>query len=154
MRLLQLKTRKGQRGSSLVEVVVAVAILAIFAAGVLNSFGYGFFITEVMRENQRATQIMLEKLETVRLYSWTQVNTPGFIPASFTEVYDPQSPTSPGITYTGTLSIDAMPGTSTSYGANMRQLTVTLNWVTGGRVPHSRTLTTFIAKDGLQNYVY
>jgi hypothetical protein len=35
----------------------------------------------------------------------------------------------------------------------MRQLTLTLNWATKG-LPRTRSVTTFISKDGLQNYVY
>ncbi len=146
-------TRKSKQGYSLVEVIVALAILGIAFGGLLNSFGYGFFVTQIVRENQRATQIILEKVEIVRLYSWDEVNTPGFIPREFTDVFDPQSTSSPGITYHGTLDITPYPG-GTSYAANLRQLVVTLTWNTGGKVPHTRTLATLIAKDGLQPYVY
>jgi type II secretory pathway pseudopilin PulG len=145
---------KPQAAGTLVETIVAITILVIMAAGILNSFGYGFFVTQVVRENQRATQIILEKFETFRLYSWSQVNSNGFIPPTFSEVYDPQSPAAPGITYQGTISVGNLPPPATSYSANLRQLTVNLSWTTGSRIPHTRTMTTLIAKDGLQNYVY
>jgi type II secretory pathway pseudopilin PulG len=77
---------KPQAAGTLVETIVAITILVIMAAGILNSFGYGFFVTQVVRENQRATQIILEKFETFRLYSWSQVNSNGFIPPTFSEV--------------------------------------------------------------------
>ncbi len=35
----------------------------------------------------------------------------------------------------------------------MRACTVTLNWKTGS-IPRSRSVTTYIARDGIQNYVY
>ena len=35
----------------------------------------------------------------------------------------------------------------------MKQLTLTLNW-TNQNIPSTRSLTTFIAQDGIQNYVY
>ena len=78
----------------------------------------------------------------------------GFVPATFTEVYDPQGVSSgnQGITYNGKVAVTSCP-LGTSYSSKLRQLTVTLNWTTRD-IPHTRTLTTYIAKDGLQNYVY
>jgi len=40
-----------------------------------------------------------------------------------------------------------------SYAADLRQLKLTVQWQTG-RISHSRTNITNIAKDGIQNYVY
>jgi prepilin-type N-terminal cleavage/methylation domain-containing protein len=148
-------TEESEKGFSLVEVVMAIALFGVMAAGVLGSFRYGFFTLRLVRENQRATQIMLEKMETIRLYSWDQVNTTGFIPATFTDEYDPQGATTAmGTTYNGTVTVSPCSLTPTpSYAANLRQLTVTLNWTTG-TIPRTRSITTYIAKDGLQNYVY
>ena len=132
---------------------MAIALLGIVAGGVLGSFRYGFFSLQLLRENQRATQILLEKVETLRLYSWDQVNSNGFVPTTFTDVYDPQGATgAKGTGYTGTLTVAACP-LAASYSTNLRQLTVSLRWTTG-TVPHTRTLATYIAKDGMQNYVY
>ena len=145
--------KKIERGLTLVDVIMAIALLGVMAGGVLGSFRYGFFVMQLARENQRATQIMLAKIETIRLYNWDQVNSNGFIPATFTDVYDPQAPTnSQGAVYSGTMSIGAYPNAS-SCAANMRQLRVTLNWTTRS-VTHNRSITTYIAKDGIQNYVY
>ena len=138
---------------TLVDVVMSVAVLGIMASGIFGSFRYGFFMLQLVRENQRATQVILEKVETIRLYSWDQVNSNGFIPATFTDDYDPQAGTgSKGVTYHGTVT-NAPCTLSSSYAANLRQLTITLNWTTRD-IPHTRTLTTYIAKDGIQNYVF
>ena len=73
---------------TLVEVVMAVALLGIMTSGIFGSFRYGFFTLQLVRENQRATQIILEKVETIRLYNWDQVNLNGFIPTTpFTCVF-------------------------------------------------------------------
>ncbi len=142
-----------ESGMTLVDVVMAVAILGIMGGGIFGSFRYGLFTLQLVRENQRATQIMLEKVETIRLYRWDQVNSNGFIPPTFTDVYDPQGcSTTKGVTYSGTVALAACP-LSSSYAADMRQLTITLNWKTRD-IPRTRRLTTYIAKDGLQNYVY
>ena len=145
--------KKLEQAVTLVDVVMAIALLGVMASGIFGSFRYGFFTLELVRENQRATQILLEKVETIRLYSWDQINTSGFVPSTFTDVYDPQGSTnSQGVTYNGTVTVTNCALTS-AYAANLRQLTVTLNWTTRD-IPHARSLTTYIAKDGIQNYVY
>ncbi len=147
-------SQKVDDGSTLVELVIATGIISIAAAGIMGCFSFGFFSLQLARENQRATQIILEKVETIRLYSWDQVNTNGFIPPTFTDYYDPQARSNAwGVAYSGTLTITNVPF-ATSYSTNLRQLTVTLQWTTGRTVSHSRSLSTIIARDGLQNYVY
>ena len=147
-------TRKSQRGGTLVEVVMATAILAMMGAGIVGSINYGMFMMRLARENARATQVMLEKLESIRLYNWDQVNTSGFVPQDFTDVYDPQGVTNQqGAVYVGHLFVTNCP-VGTSYSTNMRQFTVTLQWTTAGRVNHNRSMSTYVARDGIQNYVY
>ena len=144
--------KNSQKGVTLVDVVMAIGVLGVMASGVFGCFRYSFFTLQLVRENQRATQVILEKVETIRLYSWDQINSNGFIPPSFSDVYDPSTSNACGVTYSGTVSVASCP-LGSSYATNMRQLTVTLNWTTRD-VPHSRSLTTYIAKDGIQNYVY
>jgi type II secretory pathway pseudopilin PulG len=142
---------------TLVEVVMATGIISITAGGVISSVNYGLCVMRVARENQRATQVLLEKLEAIRLYDWTQVTNTGFIPNSFTAVYDPtSSSTAQGTTYYGTLAI-ATPnfsGTTPNYSANLRQFTVSLVWTNLGGVRHARSLSTYVAQNGMQNYIY
>jgi type II secretory pathway pseudopilin PulG len=145
--------RHRTQGTTLVEVVIATFLLGILAGALMGSFSYGFFAMKLVRENQRATQIMLEKVETIRLYRWDQVLMAGFIPDTFTDVFDPQAPNNQkGISYNGTVRVLPYPF-NTTYKDNMRQLSVTVSW-NSGTVARSRTFNTFIAKDGLQNYVY
>ena len=146
--------RKPDSGVTLVDVVMSIALLGVMASGVFGSFRYGFFTLQLVRENQRATQILLEKVETLRLYSWDQVNAPNFIPANLPpEYYDPQAATgAQGTVYNGTVTLANCLLTN-SYAANLRQVTVTMNWTTRN-IPHTRSITTYIAKDGIQNYVY
>ena len=146
--------RKLKEGMALMEVVMATGIMAIMAAALIGSFSYGFYIVELVRENQRATQILIEKAETIRLYSWTQVNTTGFIPSSFSDYFDPQAAQgSKGVTYHGSISVGNVPF-STSYSANMKQIQVTVVWTSSRNLTHTRQTATYIAKDGIQNYVY
>ena len=119
--------KKPESGVTLVDVVMAVALLGVMASGIFGSFRYGFFTLQLVRENQRATQIILEKVETIRLYSWDQIQpTNNFIPATFTDVYDPQGRVQrPGDDLHRHGHRRQLP-LSSSYAANLRQLTVTL----------------------------
>ena len=143
-----------EKGATIVEIVISTCILSIMAAGIMGCFTYGFYIMELARENQRATQIILEKFETVRLYNWDQVLTPGFIPASFDDIYDPQAgPNGAGVAYHGTVTVTNVPFNS-SYSGDMRELVISLTWTSSKNLTRSRTMSTFVAKDGIQNYVY
>lgn len=146
--------KSSEHGITLAEVIIATAILGISMAGLMGIIFTGFFAIDRTRENQRATQILLEKVETIRLYNWSQVTNSSFIPSTFTQTFDPQAPSgAQGITYHGTFRVGPFPFT-TSYSDKMRQITVTLNWTSRNNLNRSRTLTTFVAQDGVQNYVY
>ena len=146
------KLHRSTAGFTLPEVIMASSILSICAAGIMGAFASGFRIVAMTQENQRATQVLIEATEIVRLYSWDQLHTPGFVPTTFTEYYDPS--TQGGVIYTGAITIASAPvDMPASYRSNINFLTVTLSWNTAG-VPRQRSLTTMIAKDGVQNYVY
>lgn len=147
-------SKKGLQAFTIAEVVIAILIVVIGTAGLMSCFGYSFKVIQKVRENQRATQIILEKAETLRLYSWDQVNSNGFIPSTFTATYDGDTAASnySGTIYYGKVSIGNFPY-ATSYQNYMRKLDLTLSWTSLG-MTRTRSLTTFIAKDGIQNYVY
>lgn len=146
--------RRSLRAGTLIEVVLATFILAIMGAAIASSINYGMFMLRLARENARATQVLIEKSEALRLYNWDQiVYSNGFIPATFPAVYDPQDTNHQGVVYNGAISISNVPFAA-SYATNLRQCTITLQWVTAGKINHNRSLTTYIARQGLQNYVY
>jgi hypothetical protein len=119
----------------------------------MGCISYSYFVTQLTRENQRATQVIVERAEAIRLCSWDQVRSNGFIPATFTDYYGSSGSTGAvGTAYHGTVAVMPFPFI-TSYATNMRQLKITLQWQTG-RIAHSRTNITNLAKDGVQNYVF
>ena len=139
---------------TLAEVVIATMIVTVSATALMGCFNLSFFIMQMARENQRATQVILEKAEAIRLCNWDQVNTSGFIPATFTDYYDPTATNgSKGAVYNGTCAVSAFPDGSVSYATNMRTLTIIVRWNTKS-VARARTNITLIVKDGIQNYVY
>ncbi len=150
-------SKKLNHAMSLMEVVMATGIIAITGGGVVSSVNYGMCIMRMARENQRATQVMLEKLEAIRLYNWDQVTNAAFIPDTFTATYDPTSAGSAqGTVYYGTMAVTqpAFIGTTPNYSSNIRQFTVSLTWTNMGGLSHTRSLTTYVALNGIQNYVF
>ena len=139
------KLRDSQTAFTLAEVVVCVALIVILFVGLLGGMSGGFALTQDSRENLRATQVMLE-------YNW--------IPQNFTRVYYPLANTnageSQGLTYYGTVSIVTNPvlNPTAVYSSNMASVTVTVNWTNNAGAPHTRAMTTYSARNGMQNYIY
>ena len=52
---------------------MAAAILGVVATSLYGAFTAGFFVIQSTRENLRATQIMVQKMEAIRLLTWSQV---------------------------------------------------------------------------------
>lgn len=147
--------RTAQRGATLVEVVIATVILSILGAAIVGSINYGMFMMRLARENARATQVMVENLESIRLYNWDEVIANGFVPSRFTNYYDPQglANNQQGIAYYGTMTVSNVPFAA-SYSAGLKQFTVTVTWTTAGRINHYRELSTLVAQNGMQLYVF
>jgi type II secretory pathway pseudopilin PulG len=138
---------------SLIEATVGMGIVGTTVATLFSGFTTGFFTMQMARENLRATQIMLERVETIRLYSWDQVTDPEYIARTFSAPYDPESPSGEqGLVYTGTLRI-VPTDIPSSYASDMRKVIVTVNWKTG-RLQRTREFTSYISRFGMQDYVF
>jgi len=144
---------------TVVEVVVAVFILGIMVVSLFAGFSSGFAVVQLGRENLRATQIMVQKMEAVRIYNWNEITNSTFLKSNFTDYYNPAA--SNGAVYNGTISVTKNPaGIPASYANNMRAITVTLFWTNYPHKPQtniivrSRSMQTFFARYGMQNYIY
>lgn len=166
--------RSAHRGwaFSLVEVMIAMSVIGISVGALLTGVSSSMFTMRMARENLRATQIMLEKVETLRLYTWDQLNNPSFFTntsvyrttadgqtnfySMFREQYDPNSANSKGLTYNGWfVTYDPRSfGIDTSYSTNnMMGIWVSIYWYTG-KTYRTRSLMTLVTRNGLQDYVY
>jgi len=121
---------------------------------------FGFRVIKMARENSRATQIMLEHMEICRLYRWSDLTNTGPAGSSaflktnpFVVYYYSVGSTNTSLAYTAQLSLAACP-LNTSYASDMRQLSIRLDWGELGTGTRTRTMTTFISRNGLQNYVW
>lgn len=141
---------------TLIEVLMGVAMLAMMMVSLYGGIASGFAVTQLARENLRGTQIMLERMEGIRLYNWDQLIYSNMIPATFTNYYYPLASNgeSKGIVYFGSMSIsNAALNPNASYADRMRTVTVSINW-TNSKIPRTRTMSTYVSKSGIQNYVY
>jgi hypothetical protein len=155
VRLNQRSAKPRSRGGfSLVDALFAVAVAGFMFIALYAGLAFGFKIIRMARENTRATQIMLEKMETIRLYTWNQVTNTGFIPTNqFVVPYYSIGGTNTSILYTGQIIIASSP-LGTSYADNMRKVMVRVNWNSPGSTNRTRTMSTYVTRNGLQNYVW
>lgn len=142
---------------TLMEVLVAVMIVGVTFVTYYLGMTQGFGIIQLARENLRATQILQEKMEIIRLYTWDQFNTTGFIPATFTATFYPQgTQTNQGVTYQGTFTLTNAPDTVTgplNYKSDLRMVIFQLTWQSGS-VQRQREMRTLVSHYGLHNYIW
>ncbi len=166
MKLTQLKNanaKQSQTAFTMLEILIAVAIMVVTFVSLYLTLSGGFAIIQTTREDLRATQVLQEKMETIRLYTWDQVTNVGFVPTNFTAPFYAANLTNAngsagysglsGLTYTGSVAIGMSSVTNASYSNDLRQVSISLSWVSGNRV-RTRTVSTLISHYGLQNYIY
>jgi prepilin-type N-terminal cleavage/methylation domain-containing protein len=156
----------GERAYTLTEVMVAILVSAVMFVSVYLGISSSFSVIQRTRENLRASQILMQRMETVRLYTWDQLrNVPVAKPfqTNFSEAYDPLGGTNgAGVVYFGTVAVTVPPPVSVlpancSYRANVALVSVTVQWTNkteGGFFPHRRQFQTLAAQRGMQQYVY
>ncbi len=145
----------GRSAYTIIETIVAVAVAGVLFSACLAGFSYGFSGVQADRENSRAVQILLEKMELVRLYNWAQItraDTNTYLPNTFTAPFYPNASNNGGFDYIGTVTITnaAIP---VAYSNDLKTISVAVTW-TSGKVTHSRSMSTFVSQYGLQNYIY
>lgn len=141
-----------QRAFSLVEIMVAIAVIGISFVSLYAGITSGVQVIQLSRENLRATQILVEKMETLRIKTWEQITNGVDVPRTFTDDFYPLGTGSKGISYYGTLAVTPIE-LWTNYDDDMRMVTVSLRW-TNANVPRLRIMRTYIARNGMQNYVF
>jgi hypothetical protein len=133
--------------------LVSIVTVSLFA-GITQ----GMIIVDTGRDNMRATQIMVNTMEIIRLYNWDQINSNGFIPTNYiTKLYPTNYAISAGRS-TGNRDAQVLidittPNLGTSYSTNMRQIDVKIVWTNQG-IQRVRSMRSLVAEEGLQKYVF
>src|SRR5580765_8176934 len=145
--------RLRQLAYTLVEVVVCVGLIVIVFVSLYGGMSTGFAVTQASRENLRATQIMLQYMEGIRLFNWDQLVYSNWVPSTFVDWYYPltnANNTSLGIPYYGTVTITTNPVMSptAAYSVNMAQVSVNVTWTNANGYPRTRSMSTYVARNG------
>jgi Tfp pilus assembly protein PilV len=142
---------------TIVEAVISMVLVIIIVVALYSGMSFGFEMVTVARQNLRATQIAVEKMETLRMYSWEQINSNGFVPPTFTAPFYPSIvagvTNNGGLNYFGTTVISAATNIATAYSNDMRLVTITLSW-TNSKIAFQRQSQTYISQYGMQRYIY
>ncbi len=180
---LDQKSAKGPRrirqlAFTLAELLVSVALVSVVVVSLYGGIVQGMVIVDVGRDNMRATQLMVNTMEVVRLYNWDQINSNGYIPTNFvTELYPTNTARSAVPVVEEQILVEeeiqlapeyreknpnrmcsvdirfSTPNFGTSYDTNMRQIDIRVTW-TNQNVVRWRTMSSLIAEEGLQKYVF
>ena len=173
-----------QSGFSLLEAIIGMAVIGILITALYSALSSGFATEQLDREDFRATQIMIEKMDQLRVISWEELLDPTITPTSFDASFNPDETPALrkrnlplglanglGLGLGATNAVDnghnkyqslVYSGTleisdapaDTTYSADMRQVKVTLQWKTLSGMKRTRSFTTFVARYGIQNYKY
>lgn len=135
---------------TLIEVVTAIGIIGIVSVSLYAGLAMSFNSVHNSRLELRATHILTEKLEAVRLFNWEQVTNSGFIPKKFTERFDPTNKFS--VLYDGDLNVTNA-YVSSAYDGTMRKVVAQVTWATP-QGKRTKRMETFISQYGIQNYLY
>ena len=131
---------------SLVETMVATALLTSIVVGLYAAFSFGFATIKLAQEGLRADQILVQKLETLRIYDWSKI-TNGYLPTNITTSF---ATNGGGVIYGVSIAVAPAPVTE-SYSNQLKQVTVSLSWLSGG-VNRNRSMTTLVSQNGIQTY--
>lgn len=141
---------------TLVEVMIATLLLGIMMAIFFSGFSQGYLSLNTARQDLRATQILTQKTETVRLCTWAQLTN---LPNSFVEYYTGSGTNVVNGVYFGQISVanaTNIPNSVSYYGA-IKLVTISVTWtnyISNRAVPHSRQMQTLASRDGMVNYIY
>jgi len=156
-RTRRLHQRAKAAATTTVEVAVGTALLGFLFMSLFAGMSMSSAQTRMAREDLRATQILLERIEGIRLFDWYQlVYSNNLCPATFTSSFYPRADGSgpTGITYYGTMVItNASLSPAASYTNQLRAVTVTVSWTNSG-VRHQRSMSTYQGQYGMQNYIF
>jgi len=137
---------------TLMEVMLAVVIVGVEFVSLYVAISQGFAVVQSARENLRATQIMQEQVEVIRVLDWDKVTTTPS-PWNFNASFYPGGGTNQGIIYTGTIAVSDAP-VPAAYSADVRLVVVSVSWTNGAnaRLSRNRELRTLVSRYGLHNY--
>ena len=151
-------SNRAKAGTSFLDTLMGTAIFGTMFVSVCTGVGAGLKSTEVSRQNARAAQILIGKLECLRVLNWPDLSAPGALATTFTAPYEMDGATaktlgmnvsSTNAFFQGKLSLKPST-TGESYSTNVLQVTAEVTWSFASR-NFSRSVETLISAHGIQN---
>ncbi len=138
----------GSEGFTLVEMIVAMTLMAMVFTAAFGSYFLGMRMVEDAREEIRAAQIIQSEVERLRTMNWDQLSDPDLIPSlaqfephgSFVNFYAKDYKC---FRYNFPLA-----------NGKERQVTVVVEWLNSRESWSAMSFTTRITKNGLNDYYY
>src|SRR6185295_10309211 len=90
---LQSRAPRSASGFTLAETVIATLAVGVMLLALYASFTFGFAMMRVTREDLRATQIIIQKMEAIRLLPYDLVANPATYPTNTTAYFDESTTT-------------------------------------------------------------
>jgi type II secretory pathway pseudopilin PulG len=153
----KLASRRAHAAHSLPEAIIAVVVVGTMLVSLYAGFTSGFAVVRLARENLRATQIMLQHMESVRLYTWSQLQNPEHhLKPTFVDYFDPLGEPSQGVIYSGSVTLSPPVDFPAAYSNDVRVVTVSVYWTNYNgdfEIVRGRQMQTLVARHGIQNYV-
>jgi len=133
------------------ESLVAMLVLGVILLSLYSGINFAFYSVRVARENLRATEIMVQKTESIRICAWDQISSNNIVPPTFTETYGAGA----GVVYEGTIAVTPVSSSqlNANYNDDLRQVTVSIKWNSGSQ-DHRRQVTTYVSRYGLQSCLF
>src|SRR6476619_3846588 len=78
-----------QTAFTLMEVVVGMFVVGIVIVSLYTALTFGVRMVQLSRENLRATEILTEKMDMLRVYNWDQILSATEIPREFDAYFEP-----------------------------------------------------------------
>ncbi|MDB6039770.1 MAG: hypothetical protein JWM99_3611 [Verrucomicrobiales bacterium] len=154
-------SQSSNRAFTLPEILVSMSVVGLLVLSLFGGLSSGMSAVKAARENLRATQILEEKMEVFRAFSWDQVTTnAASIPTNFLAYFYPTNVagttnvdlSKSGTVYTGQVTIANCSFTE-SYSNDLKKITGTVTWQSGSAL-HQRTMDTMVSRFGMRNYLY
>jgi prepilin-type N-terminal cleavage/methylation domain-containing protein len=140
---MMVRSIRNQRGFTIIEAMIATMILGLVLGSVLAVTSQSARYLSDLRRTARSSQVLQQKVEDIRLLSWSDVQS---LPTTITDPNDADGLYSGFITQA---AYDTYNGQTT-----VTKLTVGVVWTNGNSRVMTNTLTTLVSNGGLNKYIF
>lgn len=143
-----------QSAFTIAEAMVAAVLVGFAWISLGAAIGMSLSLVQANREDLRATQIMVQKMEQLRLYNWAELQNTAYVKPEFKEYFDSARNTAPLYSGNVTVSLDP-PNFPANYQNKVLSVTVSISWTSyngGHATTHKRQMQTYVAQYGMNTF--